>query len=341
VARRVFLHVGTPKSGTTYLQSLWWAQRDALTGQGLLVPGRARRDHMAAAHIVCERPDRLGEMTPRRRRTWQRLVTEVGEWDGDALISHELFAPATREQAAGALARLAGAAAEVHVLITARDLARQLASAWQQDVKQGRGDSLRAQWVRGRPEGSGFRRYQDVAALLECWGQGLPADRRHLVVVPPRGTGDPTWLWRHTCELLGLDPAGLSSEARNDNASIGLVETEVLRRVNAHVPEDRRTLPLRQFTKGWLTPEVVADLAGGEPFVLPRDIHHETVEEARAMVARLDGRVTVVGDLADLVPAADPEPGLRSPEDLTEAEVGEATALAMSRLVLRTHDLTR
>lgn len=30
MARRVFLHCGTAKSGTTYLQDLWWRHREEL-----------------------------------------------------------------------------------------------------------------------------------------------------------------------------------------------------------------------------------------------------------------------------------------------------------------------
>ena len=39
MARRVFLHVGTAKSGTSFLQDLWWRHRDELRGRGLLLPG--------------------------------------------------------------------------------------------------------------------------------------------------------------------------------------------------------------------------------------------------------------------------------------------------------------
>ena len=52
MARRAFLHVGTAKSGTSYLQDLWWRHRDELRERGLLLPGDARRDHFAAAAVV-------------------------------------------------------------------------------------------------------------------------------------------------------------------------------------------------------------------------------------------------------------------------------------------------
>ena len=52
MARRAFLHVGTAKSGTSYLQDLWWRHRDELRARGLLLPGRGRRDHFTAAALV-------------------------------------------------------------------------------------------------------------------------------------------------------------------------------------------------------------------------------------------------------------------------------------------------
>ena len=43
MARRTFVHIGTPKSGTTYLQSLWWHNREDLAARGLLSdPGALR-----------------------------------------------------------------------------------------------------------------------------------------------------------------------------------------------------------------------------------------------------------------------------------------------------------
>ena len=52
MARRVFLHIGTPKSGTTYLQSLWWQHRDALAERGLLLPGGSADEQFRAGAVV-------------------------------------------------------------------------------------------------------------------------------------------------------------------------------------------------------------------------------------------------------------------------------------------------
>ena len=54
MAERIFLHVGTPKSGTTYLQAVLWQNADALKSEGLLLPGRFKT-HYAAAKGVTSR----------------------------------------------------------------------------------------------------------------------------------------------------------------------------------------------------------------------------------------------------------------------------------------------
>ena len=54
--RRVFLHVGLPKTGTTYLQQVVWANRDRLRSAGLFLPGFGHREHLWAALDLQERP---------------------------------------------------------------------------------------------------------------------------------------------------------------------------------------------------------------------------------------------------------------------------------------------
>ena len=110
MADRVFLHVGVPKSGTTYLQTTMWHNRPELRAQGVLYPGRRRMDHFHA----CQ--DLRGKRGPRPGGPWDRLRDEVKGWDGTGLVTHEFFSMATAEQAQRAVADLAPAevSAAVH-----------------------------------------------------------------------------------------------------------------------------------------------------------------------------------------------------------------------------------
>ena len=46
---RVFLHVGEPKTGTTFLQHVLFGNRDRLAARGVVLPGYTRRDHSRAS----------------------------------------------------------------------------------------------------------------------------------------------------------------------------------------------------------------------------------------------------------------------------------------------------
>ena len=335
----MFLHVGTPKSGTTFLQSLWWHHRDALAERGLLLPGTAIADHFHASTLVSDRRGVVDRLTPAQRATWDDLLEEIRGWNGTALVSHELFARASAAQAATALARLAQVADEVHVLVTSRDLARQLPSGWQQNVKQGRTETLREFWELARDDADDpFWTFQDVPALLDRWTQGVPAERRHLLVLPPAG-GPRDLIWHQACELTGLDPSGLTLDLDRANESLGLAEVELMRRVHAAIPEERRGLDVRRIATNWFTQQVLIPSGTGTPFVLPADVHAWAVERGTAMVEELHQQeLDVVGDLADLIPDPTPPAG-RTLDDVTEAEVAEVAVPALSSMLL--HELDR
>ena len=71
LARRVILHIGLPKTGTTYLQTLFAANRSALAEQGIYYPGGPGEpsEYMAAY-------DLRGQ-----RARGARDHRQVGQWD--------------------------------------------------------------------------------------------------------------------------------------------------------------------------------------------------------------------------------------------------------------------
>ena len=56
MAERVYLHVGLPKTATTYLQTILWANREVLEEQGVRLPGDSRRAHLWASRVIREHP---------------------------------------------------------------------------------------------------------------------------------------------------------------------------------------------------------------------------------------------------------------------------------------------
>jgi hypothetical protein len=83
VARRVFIHLGLPKTATTFLQTILWGSRDRLRADGVLLPGDERRDHLWASRVVREDPNprSIPSSTARRgpdcAKRWRRGTETV------------------------------------------------------------------------------------------------------------------------------------------------------------------------------------------------------------------------------------------------------------------------
>ncbi|MDR7251425.1 hypothetical protein J2X46_000397 [Nocardioides sp. BE266] len=332
MARRVFLHVGTAKSGTSFLQDLWWQQRDDLRDRGLLLPGDGRRDHFAAAALVKGMTDVVATFGERELSAWQRLLDETRDWPDDVLVSNEHFADSPPEAARDAVAELAAVADEVHVVVTARDLGRVLPSAWQQRVKMGARQPYRRflGGVRNPAGDEKFWRYQDVPQILDRWSAGLPGGRVHVVVVPAPGAPRDE-LWHRTSAVLGLDVSGLSTDATRPNDSLGVVEAELLRRVNDTVPRERRTAAYSHLVKRSFVPEQLVGSAPRDSFAVPEKHLAWVGERSAEVVAALRASsYDVVGDLDDLLPRADGSG--RTPDQVGDPELLDAATVVLQRI---------
>lgn len=331
MTERVFLHVGAPKSGTTYLQGVLDANRGVLERNGTLLVGRRHLDRIHAAMAVRDDP-RLAELPDSARTAWARLVRDIEEWSGpSAVLSYELFAVASAEQAAAALADLA--AYDVHVVVTARDLGRSLVSAWQERLKFGLTTALE-DW-QPKPESAegsewGWRTL-DPSGVAERWGATLTPGHVH-VVTAPRPAAGPSVLWRRFAEACGLEDLDVRLDLPRANESVGVVQAELLRRVNGLL---RREISGSRQRSVWirdlLAQEVLAPL-GSERIGVPEAQRAEAAEVWRRATARIEkAGYAVHGDLADLEPS--PSDG-RLPGQVTETELTEAAVACISSLVL-------
>lgn len=326
--------MGPPKTGTSFLQEVWWHNRDLLARQGVLYPGDEMLSHFRAAAVL-RGTDRVTQgFTQRQLHAWDRMLTEIGRFDGDALLSTERFAAFTSDQVDRTLHDLRAVSQEVHVMATARDLARQVPSSWQQRIKRNRQDLLDEWWRRLAAEPDHpFWTFHDLADVLGRWSRDLPSDHVHLVVHGRPGT-PPERLLEQTCGVVGIDPGPLSPTGR-DNESLGAAQVELLRRINAQLAPERDQLEMARLTKSFFTRRVL--LLAGTPeqdrFVLAPEGHEWAVRRGRAMVEQLRGReYDVVGELADLLPGPRPPAG-RQHTDVTDAEVAELATTVLARML--------
>ncbi len=338
-AKRAFLHVGSPKTGTTFLQQVLWSQRELAREQGLLLPLGSFYDHFLAS-VDVRGLSAEPRFPARAVGIWSRLVEEAAAWDGNVLVSHELFAATTAEQAVHAVAAFGDA--DVHVIVTARDLERQIPAEWQEHLKH-RSAVTFADFVdeleeRG-PKASWFWTVQDYADVCRRWGAAVPAEKIHVVTVPPR-EARPEALWERFAGLVGLDPATFDLVWSVSNSSLRAEQAELLRRVNGQLG---KRLPLPGPYPETVKETFAQDVLAGRPgtrVALSGDNRTFAVRRSAEMAAELrDLGVDIVGDLAELVPpdlAAEDSAGATDhPESASDAVLLDESVEALSGVLQR------
>ncbi|NPC95903.1 hypothetical protein [Nocardioides sp. zg-DK7169] len=337
MARRVFFHVGVPKSGTTFLQTTMWNNREQLRSQGFLYPGRRRMDHYHASQVVRgASPTALGA----NGQSWDRIVRKLADWQGDGVVSHEFFSMATARQARAAVEALAPA--EVHVVLTARDYVRQFPAVWQEALKMDSTDSLdefmRRAFARDLP-GAWSWNSQDVPAILRAWSRAVPVERVHVVTVPPAGAPRGL-LWQRWCEVTGIDDRGFDLEQVFDNQSLGAVQAALLHRLKPHLTGPLQERPVQhRWVRQYFGHEVLGPQRGERFGLREEDAERLRRRSVRMVRAIQEAGYPVVGDLADLVPPAE-QPVRPHPDDVTDTEMLDAAVVAIEQMIRDVRELT-
>jgi hypothetical protein len=300
--QRLVLHVGVMKSGTSFLQSRLFANKQMLLAErGILVPGMNWLSQVMAARDV------LGS----GEEQWAKMAGKVNAHDRTSVISMEYLGPVRPVVARRVLETFPSH--QVEVIITARDLNRSIPAMWQETIQNGRTWTF-ADYVQGieawRPghrdeslpapeSGRTFWRQQNLVRIARTWGElGAPVS---VVTVPPPGAPREL-LWQRFCSVLGTPPDGFAP-ARMDNESVGAASTLVIRRLNELLNE--AGLPFPEGTdvrKGVLAKEVLAARKSSEPAIgLP--VASWVREHAAHMVNALAGLgISPTGSWDDLTP---------------------------------------
>ena len=335
--RRLYLHIGLQKTGTSYLQGVMRHNAAALAEQGLDLVPATRREAFELMLLVRGRynPERDPATTA---GALDRFAAELARAPGGrALLSQESLAAARPRQ----VRRLLEACPdrEVHVVLTVRDLGRQLPSSWQQELKAGRTDAYREYLERLRAAqqqrlGSHPWIQLDAPAVLSRWADRLPPERIHVVTVPPAGSPTSLLLERF-CRVLDVDASRLVPQERASNTSLGRVQAEVLRRVNAELPDElRRRQVYGGVGKRFLASEVLGPQQGHR-ILVPSELREWCERVADEQVAALEAAgYDVVGDLADLR-CTDGAFGGIAAEEPTDAEVAAAAVTALATILQR------
>lgn len=329
MAHRVFVHIGAPKSGTTYLQSVLWNNRALLAESGLLMPGERIFDHELAV-TAARHPEPRNPHQRRAGATWRRLRDAIAEFDGEAVLSNEWFVWLTRPQAQRFLDELAPA--EVHVVFTARSFVHQLPAAWQERLKLGVAHSF-DEFLATLDQDDDRWTWAalDPAIALPRWVDPLPPEQIHVITVPPHGQ-DRGLLWRRMATTLGIDPDAYDTTRTDPNESLGAETARLLQSLgptlrSAIDADNVKWTEQYRWLRRYVGHQLLVPRGGTRIRVSDADrstLHARAVRTAESIKS---AGYHVEGDLEDLV-TADVPAGSRTPESVTDAEqLDAATAL--------------
>jgi hypothetical protein len=337
MSERVILHVGTPKTGTSYLQDVLYRNRVKLLTQGITYPAERFDAHFLAALDLMKMP--WGGLQAEAIGAWDELASSVRSAGGTSIISHEILATASRSQVKRALESLGyGAGTEVHVILSVRDLVRQIPAEWQENVKHRAGLSYADFLSRIQdPErssriGSWFWGVQEIPDILNRWGHDLPPEHVHLVTVPPPGERD--LLWRRFSQAFGLDGLDLDLEAERVNPSLGVPEIALIRRINRRANKELHPPEYRPLVRELLAHQTLSRRTQSPRLALPPDVHPWVQQLSQSWVDEIQRRgYDVVGDLSDLI-GAPAVSDFADPDRPVERQVADAGVDAIKALLL-------
>ena len=337
MADRVFLHIGAPKTGTTYVQDRLGRNAKSLAKHGIHFPTRSPLVSPGLFHFRAAL-DVLGQdwggPEGHAKGAWPALAKKVRRLSGTVIISHEILAPAAPEVIDRIVDDL-GADTEVHVVYTARDLARSLPAGWQESVKQGRRWRFREFLKRARRgDRLWFAKAVDIPRVLGAWSARVPVERIHLITVP---SGPDSPLWSRFCEVVGIDEAWAPLESDRANASLGSVETVVIRKLNDRMPREVR----RRAEYDVLVRELLAqkELVGrrSKPIRIPPTAYDWVEERTEEWLEWIDrSGIDVVGSVDELrVTRPDPDEKWHNPDRI---KARRQLVAALDALAAMTHE---
>ncbi|RYI99207.1 MAG: hypothetical protein EON52_26405, partial [Actinomycetales bacterium] len=256
---RVFVHIGLPKTATSYLQTIIWSNRDLLRERGVVVPGAERRDHLWSSRTVREQTSHR-RAPEHQQQAWTRVREELASSAGTGLVSHEFFAAASAEQARSMVAALAPA--EVHLVVTAREPLGLFAASWQESLKNGATTPMPdyGRTVSEKPTDIWNWRTLDLRLVLGRWTEAVPAERVHVLVLDPGAPRED--VWERFAGVVGLATDGVDLSGSFPNTSMGVAEAETLRRVNGRLDGFGKAFDKGVFLRTYLADERLVPRGG-------------------------------------------------------------------------------
>jgi hypothetical protein len=248
VAKKIIIHPGFPKSGTTALQASLMQAQENLAGQNLLYQPAWNNAHHRAAWALTDYifgwEGKGGETTP--QAAWQKLCQESASAKTPVLISSEFFIRADARKVEQIKAELG--ASEYKIIFTLRPFAKVLPSRYQQSLKKGKTWTY-DKWLHSILDDAQTKiNLVDYAGIIETWTNTFGADNVTIIIADET---NPEILYRRFESALGIQNESLKpAKIKKLNRSLTASEVEILRQVNLRKPKKWKWTQYRYFIRG-------------------------------------------------------------------------------------------
>jgi hypothetical protein len=328
------VHIGFPKTGTTFLQGALSRARPQLREHDVVYPGKDRY-HKAAGVYISRAIPRRGD-PPVSEADWLKLVKQTNAaGDKRVIISSEWLSETGTDDVRRVVEDLGGD--QVHIVATLRPLAKIMPSAWQQYLQNG----ARLQydrWLRGmllrppydRPTPSFWKRHRHDE-ILARWAEIAGPDHVTAIIVDSR---DHQKLLRQFESMLALPDGVLVPEPpEKDNRSLTWPEAEMIRLVNntsrgLEWPDSLYRSTVRQGVLRRLA-ELRPESTSMQKLELPKWAMERATEIGAEFAKSIAGLgIRVVGDLDSLGALPSYLPPNEQPPALVPADVAAEAIIA-------------
>ena len=241
--KRLVIHPGFHKSGTTALQESFALNRELLRENGILYPHIGTKAHHRIAWALTQRPwgwnKRGGERTSPKH--WDRMVSRIKSANEETVfLSSEFFSELDGEKIRKIRSDIKGR--EIEILFTLRPLAKLLPSSYQQYLKYG----IKAEydeWLHSVLDNPGeskisptfWRRHshgKNIAKWADIFG------KRNVTVLIVN-EAEPTFLFDEINKFLRLPGGTINAAPSGSNRSLTMEEISLLLEINREFPKER------------------------------------------------------------------------------------------------------
>jgi hypothetical protein len=265
VAKKIIVHAGFHKTGTTAIQSSFFAATSELGKVGITYPHVGGKAHHKAIYSLMGKTwgweDRGG--VPSTDEKWREFLKKIKKAKSTALISSEFLCELTEEQIIRFKKDLGNS--EISIYFTLRPLLKIIPSAYQQHLKIGIKSSYE-KWLHSILDEPGISTITPSfwvrhmhADVLAKWVKYFGADNVTLIIVDE---AKPEFMYDKFNGILGLPQGFLTPQLDQDsNRSLTLDEIVLLNTINKKFSKKRSWHDYETFVRNgsikYLTNKVV------------------------------------------------------------------------------------